>query len=114
AALGLWLFARAWLDGDRRALAGWSATAGLALATHYFAAFYFAPQAVWLLYAARRGRGTSPAAVGAAFVLPGLAALALAPLAWQQRHNPSGIEDASLPVRLVQLPKQLAIGFAGP
>ena len=53
--VGLWLFGRA-LAGERRALAGWALVSGLALATHYFAAFVVLPEAVWLLARASERR----------------------------------------------------------
>jgi hypothetical protein len=53
-------------------------------------------------------------AVAGALAVPLVFAAALAPLAWSQRHNPSGIGDASLPERLAQVPKELLVGFSTP
>jgi uncharacterized membrane protein len=70
-------FVRALDRGQGRDLAGWGVLSALALATHYFAIFPIAVEAVWLL--ARRGRD---AAKGLWIVA--LAGLALAPLALHQ------------------------------
>jgi mannosyltransferase len=70
-------FVRALERGGRRDAAWWGVLSGLALATHYFAVFPLAVEAVWLL--ARRGR----AALGGLAILV-LAGVALAPLALHQ------------------------------
>ena len=49
----LW-FVRARRDPSRRNLAWWAAWSSLALMTHFFAGFLVAPEAVWLLWVARR------------------------------------------------------------
>ena len=71
-------FVRALDRGQGRDLAGWGILSGLALATHYFAIFPIAIEAIWLLR--RRGR---EAVRGLGIVL--LAGLALAPLALHQQ-----------------------------
>ena len=70
-------FVRALKRGGRRDAAWWGAISALALATHYFAVFPLAVEAIWLLV--RRGR----AALGGLAILL-LAGLALAPLALHQ------------------------------
>ncbi|MGB7588928.1 MAG: glycosyltransferase family 39 protein [Solirubrobacterales bacterium] len=70
-------FVRALDRGGRRNFTGWGIASALALATHYFAIFPIALEAVWLLR--RRGRD---ALVGLRFVV--LAGLLLAPLAIHQ------------------------------
>jgi mannosyltransferase len=70
-------FVRALERGGRRDAAWWGVFSGLALATHYFAVFPLAVEAVWLL--ARRGR----AALGGLAILV-LSGVALAPLALHQ------------------------------
>jgi hypothetical protein len=76
-ALSLLYCARASRRGGRRDAVLWGVAAGLALATHYFAVFAVAVEAVWLLR--RRGREGLP---GLGIVA--LAAAALAPLAIHQ------------------------------
>ena len=70
-------FVRALQRGGGRDMAWWGVLSALALATHYFAIFPVAVEAVWLL--ARRGRAASS---GLAIVI--LGGLALAPLALHQ------------------------------
>jgi 4-amino-4-deoxy-L-arabinose transferase-like glycosyltransferase len=112
AALSALLWLRA-LDRPRAGrAAAWGAVAALALATHYYAIFLVAPQALWLLLA--RARGT-PAR--AAAIVPVVVALAaLAPLALAQRANDSAafIRDSALATRIVQVPKQLLVGYDSP
>ena len=95
---------------DTRLLA-WGAVSALALATHYYAAFLVAPQALWLLLHApgRRERATLLA-------LPALVAAALAPLALGQRENDTAafITGSELLTRLAQLPKQFLVGYDAP
>jgi mannosyltransferase len=76
-ALSVLFFARALDRGRHRDIVAWGIVAALALATHYFAVFPIAAEAIWLLR--RRGRAT----------LPGLGVVAatgllLAPLAIHQ------------------------------
>lgn len=110
ATLSLLFFARA-LRGDREGLAGWALTAGLALATHYFALFVIVPQALWLLWRVRPGRSAA-----AAVAVPAGAGLALLPLALHQRSNEGAafIEDSDLGFRLAQVPKQFLVAFDAP
>ena len=72
--VSLLFFARALHDPSRRNITWWGVFSALALLTHYFAGFLIAPEAVWLLYIARR-RATVVAA-GALVVIQ----LALVPL----------------------------------
>jgi mannosyltransferase len=109
-ALSLYAFARLLRRPSRGALYLWGASAALALATHYFAAFVVGPEAMWLL--ARRRR----AATGVAVAAVALVALALLPLALHQRalDLASFIRTASLPYRLPQAGKQYLTGFDAP
>ena len=106
----LWLHA---LQEPRRtrALLAWGLVAALALATHYYAIFLVAPQALWL---ALRLPGLRERAT--ALVLPAAAGLALAPLALDQRANDGAgfIGDSSLATRLAQVPKQFLVGYDAP
>jgi mannosyltransferase len=53
AVLSFFLFARALECPSRRRLLAWGMVSGLALTAHYFAIFLIAPEAAWLLAAAR-------------------------------------------------------------
>jgi 4-amino-4-deoxy-L-arabinose transferase-like glycosyltransferase len=92
-------------------LLAWGGVAALALATHYYALFLVAPQALWLVLRApgRRERA-------AALALPAVAAAALAPLALGQRSNDTAafITNSELLTRLAQLPKQFIVGYDAP
>ncbi len=76
-ALSLLYFARALDRGRRRDFIAWGIASALALATHYFAAFPIAAEALWLLR--RRGRESVP---GLGIIAA--AGLLLAPLAIHQ------------------------------
>src|SRR5215211_79257 len=52
--LSLWSFARLLRRPSAAVAAAWAAASGLALLTHYFAAFAVLPEAVWLAVAASR------------------------------------------------------------
>ncbi|MDX6697199.1 MAG: mannosyltransferase [Solirubrobacteraceae bacterium] len=105
-----WLAARE--PGARRALAAWALLSAAALATHYFAVFLVAPEAVALL-AFRAGRGRDVwLAVGATAG----AAAALLPLALTQRERSAflAVGDVGLGDRAAAVPKQFVLGaFAG-
>jgi mannosyltransferase len=76
-AVSLLYCVRALRSGSHRDFLLWGVASGLALATHYFAAFAIAAEAVWLLR--RRGREGLPG-----FGVLALFCLALAPLAIHQ------------------------------
>ena len=101
------------LTGDprRRTLVLWAVVSALALATHYFAAFLVAIEAVWLLAAAANRR---PVAVAAA----ALAAVEVAhlPLLLHQRslNLADFIDEIPLGYRLARTPKQFLVGFDAP
>jgi mannosyltransferase len=76
-AVSLFYCARALRRGGRRDFAYWGVASALALATHYFAVFPIAAEAIWLLR--RRGRASLPG-----FGIVGAFGLALAPLAIHQ------------------------------
>ena len=94
-----------------RWLAGWAASAALGLATHYFVAFVVLGELVWLWRTAPRDRRLA-AAVGLVAVVGG----ALVPLAvtQQQTGHADYISHSSLHTTLVQIPKQLLLGYASP
>src|SRR4051794_38069858 len=79
-ALSLLFFVRALDRGGRRDSLAWGIASALALATHYFAAFPIAAEALWLLR--RRGRGAGGAFPGLWIVA--VSGLLLAPLVIHQ------------------------------
>lgn len=95
-------------------LAAWAVLCALALATHYFAFFVVAPQAVWLVWRARRG--PARAGVLAACGAVALAGAALLPLLVHQASNDRAdyIRALGVPQRVLQLPKQYLTGFDAP
>lgn len=97
--------------GRGRPLAGWAGAAALALCTHYFTAFLIAPGAVWLLWT---GRHRAPVRIAAAAVA--LVAAALVPLALAQQGTGHAdyIANGALSRRILQVPKQLLMGYASP
>jgi mannosyltransferase len=92
----------------RRNLTLWGVFSALALATHYFAIFPIALEAVWLLWRRRRG-----AAGGLCIVL--LAGLALAPLALHQMSlgHAEWIGGRSLGHRLWEAGASFVVGETG-
>jgi len=80
----LLFFLRARRGGSPRDLLCWAVLSALALATHYFAAFPLAVEAVWLLAVTRPLRPVLAAVTGVA-----LAGLALAPIALHQAAGKS-------------------------
>jgi mannosyltransferase len=94
-----------------RWLIGWAASAALGLATHYFVAFVVLGELVWLWRTVPRDRRLA-AAVGLVAVVGG----ALVPLAitQQQTGHTDYLSHSSLHTTLVQIPKQLLLGYASP
>jgi hypothetical protein len=92
-----------------RRLVAWGVATALALATHYFAAFLVVPMAAWLLWR-HRSR-----AVWLACAIPAAAALALLPLALEQRDAGHTLFIGEIPLgeRLGSFPKKLATGELG-
>lgn len=97
------------LAGRRSGLMLWAAGSAGALATHYFAIFLVGPEVVWLL--ARRRTGAAPAVL-----VPVATAAALLPLALHQRDRGSArfIAGSALGHRVLEVPKQLLVGYASP
>ncbi len=92
----LW-FVRARRDPAARNLAWWAAWSSLALATHFFAGFLVAPEALWLLWSARNRR--AGAAVGAV----ALVQVAMLPFALiDTGHGVGWIAQAPRTIRLSQ------------
>jgi 4-amino-4-deoxy-L-arabinose transferase-like glycosyltransferase len=106
-ALSLLFFARALERPSRRALAAWTVVAALAMATHYFAVFLVAAEAVVLVAAHRR------------LLVPWVAVLvavglALLPLLLAQASAPDDfISDIGLGRRLRDLADSFLVGEAG-
>jgi mannosyltransferase len=110
-ALSFLFFARALRSPRATVYAAWSIASGLAIATHYFALFLVAPEAVWLL-ARATDRRRAALAVGGVVLFGG----ALLPLALYQRDH-GGVEwIGRLPMRqrLEDAAGSLATGFATP
>jgi mannosyltransferase len=111
AALSLLFFARALDAGDRRAVVAWAVCAAAALATHYHAVFFIAPEAVVLYVLGRNRRDTALAIGGVAAV-----GAALMPLALKQRslgNFEEWIEESTLADRLKEVPRKLLLGEQG-
>lgn len=101
----LLFFATALDEGRSRALWLWAAASSLALATHYFAVFVVAAEAVWLarkVYPRRR--------VLAPFALVAAVGAALAPLALAQQGGAQWIGGLPLDQRLRELVGQFLLG----
>jgi hypothetical protein len=81
-------------QGGTRALAGWSITACLALASHYFAVFALIPEAAYLLYIARRHLRPTVLAL----LAPLAVEAALLPLAIHQRDSGHTAYIAAVPL----------------
>jgi hypothetical protein len=108
-ALSLLFFLRAAWSGRGTDLAGWALASALALATHYFALFLVAGEALWLLAVLRRR------SVLAAVGVVGLAGLALLPTALAQQGGP-GVEwigQHPLLGRALLVPKKFLVGETG-
>jgi mannosyltransferase len=101
-------FVRALDRGRRRDFALWGVASGLALATHYFAIFPIALEAIWLLW--RRGRQAL-----AGLWIVALAGLALAPLAIHQMSlgHAEWIGGRSLGHRLWEAGVTFVVGETG-
>jgi mannosyltransferase len=91
---------------------GWALSAALGLATHYFVAFVIAPEFVWLLWREHR-RDRRVAAALLAVVAVGLALIPLA-LAQRGTGHADYIAASNLGARLLQVPKQLLVGYGSP
>ncbi len=76
-AIGLAFFVRALKRPTGSVYAGWAAAGAVALATHYFSAFFFGLEGL-VLIAARRGQPRAPLRATGAIALAGLALLPLA------------------------------------
>jgi 4-amino-4-deoxy-L-arabinose transferase-like glycosyltransferase len=104
-AISLLFCVRALRGGHRRDFVLWGVAAGLALASHYFAVFVVAVEAIWLLR--RRGRASAPG-----LGVLALFGLALAPLAIHQMSygHAEWIGNFTLGHRLWETAGTFAIG----
>ena len=89
-------------------LLAWGVCSGLAVATHYFAVFFVAVEAVVLLWTSRR-----KVVAACAAAIPVVTGLALLPLARSQ-GSPNWVNDLSLPGRIIQTPAVFIVGFETP
>jgi mannosyltransferase len=107
-ALSFLYFARGLDGGRRRDFVAWGIASALALATHYFAAFLIAAEAIWLLR--RRGRAIAPG-----LGILAAAALLLAPLAIHQMSigHAEWISNFSLGHRLWETGLTFMLGETG-
>jgi mannosyltransferase len=110
-AASLAFFARALREPRPRTLGWWAAASAAALATHYFAVFIVAFEAVWL-FATTSARRRVLVAVGSVAAV----GAALLPLALHQRSNnaASFIRETTLGSRVAQVPKQFVVGLDAP
>lgn len=107
--IALLFFLRALRTGSTRDMAWWAVASGLALATHYFAAFPMLAEVAWLL-ASHRGRTRR------ALTWVAAAAALLAPLAlWQasQADRTDWIAKLGLPYRIGQAGVAFMVGETG-
>lgn len=98
------------LRGRRGGLAGWAVVSALAIATHYFAVFVVAAEAVWLLLRARPARRATVVAC----LVPAATLLAHVPLVLAQRGNGEAVAGSSLAARIAGIPKNLVVGYSFP
>jgi hypothetical protein len=108
AALSFLFFACA-LRGMRGALLGWALASSLALASHYFAFFLVAPEALWLLYRLGPERR-----VAIAMLPPVVVLAAHVPLVLDQRGNAEAVAGTALASRIAGIPKALVVGYSFP
>ena len=106
----LLFFARALAKPRAQPLLLWSLAGAAALTTHYFAVFVVAAEALALLFVRRSHRR----AVALALVPIAAIGLALLPLGYWQRDNPAWIEDLALVGRLLEVPRDFAVGVSEP
>ncbi|MHB8658994.1 MAG: glycosyltransferase family 39 protein [Solirubrobacteraceae bacterium] len=100
----LWFWARARRAPTNRNVLAWGALSALAVATHFFAGFLVAPEAVWLL-----ARSRSRALILACATV-GVVQLALLPLALSDTTHPlNWIQAFPLSVRVQQVPVDFAL-----
>jgi uncharacterized membrane protein len=98
-------FARALRDPSTRNLAWWAVFSGLALLTHFFAGFLVAPEALWLLLAARSRRAL------VAIIAVAVVEASLIPLAVSDAAHPIGwLTSVPLHTRIEQVPVAFAFG----
>ncbi len=109
--VALLFFLRARRSGAARDLGWWAAFSALALATHYFAFFPLAIEAVWLLLSVRPLRRQAGWAVGGV----ALAGVALAPIALHQAQgkNNNWIATFGMAGRLRETGISFFVGEAG-
>ena len=113
-ALGLLVFLAALTTPSRRNLVGWALVSALSLATHYFAFFVIAPQAVWLLLAVPHERRRAVLAAIAAPAVTGAAVLPILLHTLETDPDPGGFTGTSLAARTAAVPKNFLVGYQLP
>ena len=96
------------------ALAGWVVSSAAAVATHYFAIFPMAAEAIWILVLLARSRLWGRLAL--AMLAAAAAVAAIAPMAIDQEASgrAGNILYVSLSTRVAQVPKHFFVGYFGP
>jgi mannosyltransferase len=101
-------FGRALERPNRRSLGAWALSSALALATHYFAVFVVATEALWLLIGTRRRRAAAVATT--AVVLTGIGLLPLA-LHQESADRAAWIDNTPLLIRMKVTAKSFVAGL---
>ncbi|WP_372789931.1 glycosyltransferase family 39 protein [Paraconexibacter sp.] len=112
AAVSVLLLQRALESPTAPRLVAWGVVAAFAFATHFFALFLVLGEAIWLVWALRGQARMAAVALAAPFI----AGLALLPLALDQREagRAGFISQTPLGERVLQVPKQLLVGYDAP
>jgi 4-amino-4-deoxy-L-arabinose transferase-like glycosyltransferase len=112
AAASFSLFVALSVRPSARTAAAWAAVSALALATHYFAAFLVAAEAVWLLLRLRPRRHALLATGAVGLVGAGLLPLAIAQA--HRLHDNAGFLATPLHSRIAAVPTQFVLGPSPP
>lgn len=103
-----------WLTERRPVwLAGWATCATLGLLTHYFVVFVVLPELVVLWWRARARSDRRPLLASVPVLIAGLAVVPLA-IAQRGTGHADYIAQGGLGSRILELPKQLLVGYASP
>jgi mannosyltransferase len=109
-AMSFLFFAQTLVHPSTWSLALWSLTGATLLTAHYFGVFLLAAELLVLLALQRSRRR----AVYLALAPIAATGVALLPLVHWQRGNPDWIQDLSLTTRLVEVPRNFAVGVSEP
>ncbi len=109
--LSFLLFVRSLRAPTVRTLTLWALASSLALATHYFALFAVAPEALWLAVSAGAGRSSRVVWATAGIAVVGAA---LTPLALAQRSNGAWIKEVPRGHRIYEVGENFLVGPQAP